>query len=74
MKTYWGSGGIAPRTLNLGARQSGKLHALGALPSEKNRRNPLDRRLGVHQIQSERGGEEKSFQPLPGLQLQSSSP
>jgi hypothetical protein len=28
----------------------------------------LDRRLGVSQSQSERGGEEKKSQPLPGLE------
>jgi hypothetical protein len=30
---------------------------------------PLDRRLGGPESQSGRGGEEKNFQPLPGLEL-----
>jgi len=35
MKTYWRSGGIAPRILNLGSRWGGKLNALAALPPEE---------------------------------------
>jgi hypothetical protein len=45
---------------------SGQLHALVALPPEKDphSRYPLDRRLGRHQSRSGSGGEEKIFQPL----------
>jgi hypothetical protein len=36
MQAYWGTGGITPRSLDLGTRYSGKLHALAALfPGKK---------------------------------------
>jgi hypothetical protein len=66
MKTYHGSGGIAPRILDLGTQMevSGQLHALAALPPEgKSPCYPLDRRLGGTQCRSGRGGEEKNSQP-----------
>jgi hypothetical protein len=69
MKTYWGSGGIAPHILDLGTRwrwmvsfTSRQLYLQG-----KNPLYPLDRRLGGPQSRSGRGGEEKNSQPLPGL-------
>jgi hypothetical protein len=62
MKAYWGSGCIAPRILEFGP--SRLLHALV----------PLDRRLGGPQSRSGRGGEEKNFQPLPGLEPPSIQP
>jgi hypothetical protein len=46
MKTYWGSGGIAPRITNLGTRR------LAALPLGKNTWYPLNRRLGESQSRS----------------------
>jgi hypothetical protein len=39
-------------------------------PQGKNLWYPLDRGLGWPQIRTERGGEEKNFQPLSGLELQ----
>jgi hypothetical protein len=70
MKTYWGSGNIAPRILDLGTRWevSGQIHAPAALPSGKEPRFPLDRRLGGPQSRSGRGGEEKNSQPPPGIE------
>jgi hypothetical protein len=65
MKTYWGSGGIAPCIPNLGARwrwvisfTSRPLHPW----------YPLDRRLGGPQNRTGCGGEEKSSYPLPGIE------
>jgi hypothetical protein len=65
-----GSGGIAPRILDLGTRwrwvvsfTSRPLCSQGKSPW-----HPLDRRLGGPQNRSWRGGEEKNSQPLPGLQ------
>jgi hypothetical protein len=47
MKTYWGSGGIAPRILDLGTRgMCGQLQAPTALPQGKSPRYPFYRRLG----------------------------
>jgi hypothetical protein len=70
MKTYWGSGGVAPRILNLGARWrwvvSFMTHTLYV--RRNNPRYPLDRRLCGPQSRSGRGGEEKSSHPLPALQ------
>jgi hypothetical protein len=45
---------------------TGQLHAPAALPPWKY--YPLDKRLRGPQSQSGRGGEEKNFQPLPGLE------
>jgi hypothetical protein len=44
---------------------TGQLHTPAALPPGK---QPSDRRLGELQSRSGRGGEEKNFQPLLGLQ------
>jgi len=43
---------------------SGQLHPQGKSPWY-----PLNRRLDVPQSRSGRGGEEKDFRPLPGLEL-----
>jgi hypothetical protein len=47
---------------------SGELHTPAALPPGKSPWYPLERRLGGLQSQSGRGGEEKNFQYLPGLE------
>jgi hypothetical protein len=47
---------------------SGQLHAPVALPPRKSTLYPLNRRLGWPQSRSGRRGEEKSSQPLPGLE------
>jgi hypothetical protein len=60
MKTYRGSGRIAPRILNLRSMTvSGQLHAPDALSPGKSPRYPLDRRLSGPQSRSGRGGGEK---------------
>jgi hypothetical protein len=46
---------------------SGQLHAQAALPQGKSPWYPPDRRLGGLQSRSERGGEEKNSQSLPGI-------
>jgi hypothetical protein len=66
MKTYWGSGGIAPLILDL--EVSDQLHAPAALPQGKSPWYPLDRRLGGPQSRSGRGGEEKNSQPPQGVE------
>jgi hypothetical protein len=70
MKAYWGSGGIAPRILDLGTnwRCGGPFHAPAALPRGKRPLYPLDRRLSGPRNLSGRGGEKKNSQPLPGLE------
>jgi hypothetical protein len=70
MKAYWGSEGIAPRILDLGTRWAWVVSFTPQLlyPQEKSPRYPLDRRLGGAQSQVERGSEEKSSHPLPGLE------
>jgi len=47
---------------------SGQLHAPAALLPAKGPWYPLDRRMGGPQSRSEHGGEEKSSQPLSGLE------
>jgi hypothetical protein len=47
---------------------SGQLHAPAILPPEKDPRYQLDMRLGGPQSRSGHGGEEKNFQPLPGIE------
>jgi len=59
-----GSGGIAVRVLNLGARLSFTLRPLY-------RRYPLDRMLGVTQSQFGHGGEERE---IPSLTLPRTEP
>jgi hypothetical protein len=70
MKTYWASGGIAPRILELGTRcWSVTIFTLRPLyPQGKSPWNPSDRRLGGPQNLSGRGGEEKNSQPLQELE------
>jgi hypothetical protein len=69
MKTYWGSGGIAPRILDLCIGQrSGQLHAPAASPSEKSSWYSMYRRLGGRQSRSGRSGEEKNSQSQPRLE------
>jgi hypothetical protein len=69
MKTYWGSGGIAPRILDFGTRWRWVVSFTSRplYPQGKSRWYPLDRRLGGPQSWYGRGGEEKNSQPLPGL-------
>jgi hypothetical protein len=47
---------------------SGQFHSPVALTPEKEPWYPLDRRLGEPQSRSGRGGEEKNFQPPPGIE------
>jgi hypothetical protein len=70
MKEYWGSGGTDPRILDLGTKwrwmvsfTTRPLYAQGKSPCY-----PLDKRLGGAQNRCGHGGEEKNFQPLPGLE------
>jgi hypothetical protein len=65
MKTYWGSGSIAPRILDLGTRVVSFTHR-PLYPQGKSPWYPLDRRLGGPQSRSGRGREEKNSQPPPG--------
>jgi hypothetical protein len=69
MKAHWGSGGIAPRILDLSTSWrwmiSSTLRPL--YPQGNSPWCPLDRRLGGSQSRSERGGEEINSQPLSGL-------
>jgi hypothetical protein len=63
MKTYWGSGGIAPYILNLGTRWKSVV-TFTPRPLYlwcKNHRHSSDRRLSGPQSWSGRGGEEKKF-------------
>jgi hypothetical protein len=60
-----GSGGIAPRILDLGTRW-GEWSAPRS--SRFIPRYPLDRRLGGPQSRSGRGGEETNSQPPPGIE------
>jgi hypothetical protein len=64
VKTYWGSGGIAPRILDLGTRwrwvvnfTPQPLYPQGKIPPP---RYPLDRSLGGPQSRSGRSGEERT--------------
>jgi hypothetical protein len=70
MKEYWGSGGISPRIFYLGTRWTGVVIFMPRplYPQGKSPWYPLDRRLGGLQSRSGRGGEEKNFQTLPGLE------
>jgi hypothetical protein len=63
MKTFWGSGSIAPRILfsDLGTRS---FTPRPLYPQGKSSWYPVDRRLGGPQSRSGRGGEEKKF-PAP---------
>jgi hypothetical protein len=59
MKAYWGSGGIAPRILDLGTRW----RCPGRFTLRESSWYPLDRRLVRPQSRPERGGEEKIPSP-----------
>jgi hypothetical protein len=65
MKAYWESEGITPCILDLGINN---FTPRPLYPQRKSSWHPLDRRLGGPKSLSERGGEEKNFQPLPGLE------
>jgi hypothetical protein len=56
VKTYWESGGTAPRILNLG---TGWRWVVSFAPRQIYPRHPLDRSLGGPQNRSGRGREEK---------------
>jgi hypothetical protein len=64
-----GSGGIAPRILNLGTRWRCVVRFMPRLlyPQGKNPWYPLDRRLCGPQSRSGRGGENKNSQPSLGI-------
>jgi hypothetical protein len=68
MKAYWGSGGITPRILDLGAswRLVISFTPLPLYPQGKRLWYPLARRLGEPQSRSGRSGVEKNSQPLWG--------
>jgi hypothetical protein len=70
MKTYWGSGGIAPHILDLGTRCRWVISFTPRplYPQGKSPWYPLDRRLGGPQSRSGRGGEEKNSHPPPGIE------
>jgi hypothetical protein len=70
MKAYWGSGGIAPRILNLGTRWRWVVSFTPRplYPQGKNASYSSDGRLDGPQSRSGRGGEEKNSQPLPRLE------
>jgi hypothetical protein len=76
MKTYWGSGGMAPRIFKLGARwrwvASFKHRPLCS--QGKSPRYALDRRLGGPESRCGHGDEDKISQPLSDLELRSSRP
>jgi hypothetical protein len=70
MKTYRGSGGIAPRILDLSTRWRWVVSftPLPLYPQGKSPWYPLDRRLSGPESRSGRGGEEKNSQPPPGIE------
>jgi hypothetical protein len=70
MKTYWRSGGIAPRIRDLGTRWRWVVSFTPRplYPQGNSPWYPLDRSLGGPQSRSGRGGEEKNSQPLPGIE------
>jgi hypothetical protein len=61
MRMYWGSGGIAPRILDIGTRWMTVVSFTprSLYPQGKSPWYPLDRRLG---------GEEKNSQHPPGIE------
>jgi hypothetical protein len=64
MKTYWGSGGIAPRILDVGIRWRWSASRPSRFtPRERAPVVPMDKRLGGPQRGTGRGGEEKNSQP-----------
>jgi hypothetical protein len=74
IKTYWGSGSIAPRFLwpRHWVEMRGQLHVPAALPQRKSPHYPLHRRLGGSQSRSGYGIEEKNSQLPPGIEPLSS--
>jgi hypothetical protein len=70
--TYWRSGGIAPRVLDLGTRCRGVVSFTPRplYPKRKSPWYPLDRRLSGPQSRSGHGGEEENSKPLSGLEPQ----
>jgi hypothetical protein len=74
MKTYWGSGGIAPGILWPGTSWRWVVSFMPQLLYLQGKRPwyPLDRRLGGPQSQSGHRVEEKNSQPLSGIDLWSS--
>jgi hypothetical protein len=69
MKTYWGSGGIAPCILDLGTRWRWVVSFTPwpICPWGKSPWYPLDRRLGGPQSHSGHSGEKKNSQPQLGI-------
>jgi hypothetical protein len=67
LKTWWGSGGIAPYILDLGTtwRWVVNFTPRPLYPQGNSPFYPLDRRLGGPQSRSEHDGEKKNCQPLP---------
>jgi hypothetical protein len=65
-----GSGGTAPRILDLGTRRSWVVSftSRSLFPQVKSPSYSLDRRLTEPQSRPGHGGEEKNSQPLPGLE------
>jgi hypothetical protein len=70
MKAYWGSEGIAPRILDLGTkwRWVVSFTPRPLYSQEKSPWYPLDKKLDGPQSRSGSSGEEKNYQPLPGLE------
>jgi hypothetical protein len=70
MTVYWGNGGIDPSILDLGTRWRWVISFTPRplYPQGKSPRYTLDRRLGGLQSRSGHGGEEKNFQPPPGIE------
>jgi hypothetical protein len=67
LRRHMGEGGIAPRILNVGAgrRRVVSFRPRPLYPTERDRRYPLDKRLGGPHSRSERWGEQKKFLPSP---------
>jgi hypothetical protein len=70
MKAYWGSGGTAPRILDLGTRWRCvvSFKPRPFYPPGKSPWYTLDRRLGGPQSQPGLGSEEINSQPQSGLE------
>jgi hypothetical protein len=72
MKTYWGSGSIAPCILDLSTRWRWVVSFMPQMLYCQGK-NPC-RRPGGPQSWSGHSGEEKNSQSLPGIKTHSSSP
>jgi hypothetical protein len=70
MKTYWGSGSIAPRILDLCTRWRWVVSFThrSLYPQGKSPWYPLNKKLVGPQSRSGRGGEEKNSKPPPGIE------